>query len=164
MKARIRSAQELARDSQELLSRKYSNPAEALDELVALLSNGRRYEWIGIYLNAGKTSGAPEWRTGDGEATPEGTKTRVAVKIATETLGAVEICHESKTLSYEDQVLLKRVAAQLAKYLSTTGKPLMRKLRERAAGHSENGSAQKLRPESDRATPRQRAVGAPSRA
>ena len=164
MKARIRSAQELARDSQELFSRKYSNPAEALDELVALLSNGRRYEWIGIYLNAGRTSGAPEWRTGEGEASPDGTKTRVTVKIATEVLGAIEVCHQAKTLPYEDQVLLKRVAAQLAKYLSTTGKPLMRKLRERVAETNGAGAAQKLRPESEHTAPRQRAAGAHSRA
>lgn len=142
MKARIKTAPELLREVDSLLATKHLSAASALDGLAELLSAQRRYEWIGIYLAAGPVS-QPSASTlsEDGNAA---SRHVAPVRVAARTLGAIEIrSSRANAFSYRDRVLLKQMAAKLARYLVTSGKPLLRKLRAAADSANEIESTQR---------------------
>lgn len=142
MKARIKSAPELLREVDSVLAAKHQSAASALDELAELLSVQRRYEWIGIYLAAGPVS-QPNASTlsEDGNAA---SRHVAPIRLAARALGAIEVrSSRANAFSYRDRVLLKQIAAKLARYLVTNGKPLLRKLRSAATSANETESSQR---------------------
>ena len=142
MKARIKSAPELLREVDSVLAAKHQSAASALDELAELLSVQRRYEWIGIYLAAGPVSQPnASVLSEDGNAA---SRHVAPIRLAARTLGAIEVrSSRANAFSYRDRVLLKQIAAKLARYLVTSGKPLLRKLRSAADSTNEMESSQR---------------------
>jgi len=131
MKARIKTASELLRQVDSLLAARHASAASVLDELAELLSGQRRYEWIGIYLAAGPAS-EPAASTPSQDQQPA-SRHVAPIRLAARTLGAIEVrSSRPNAFSYKDRILLKRIAAKLARYLATSGKPLFRKLRAAA--------------------------------
>ena len=156
MKARIKTASELLRQVDSLLAAKHASAASVLDELAELLAAQRRYEWIGIYLAAGPASEvassplARDAQPASGHVAP--------IRLAARTLGAIEVgSSRANAFSYKDRVLLKQIAAKLARYLANSGKPLIRKLRAAAEASSETGA---LRKPATKAAAEQRAATA----
>jgi hypothetical protein len=93
-----------------------------LDEVAGILSRGRDYEWVGIYLRV-NGSGPEEARRGAaGLVAP--------IHVGRRMLGVIEVTGAHQ--HHEDGLLLKEVAARLARFLSGNGKWLLRKLREAA--------------------------------
>jgi hypothetical protein len=114
-----------------VLQRRTISPTAApLDEVAAILCEGRHYSWIGIYLVAAPASGVRK------KTSPEAPQSRVVmpIKLGQHVFGAIEVRGEDgNTLAGEDRILLKRVATRLAKYLHGPGAYLVRKAREAAA-------------------------------
>ncbi len=139
--------------------RAISPTAAPLDEVAAILCEGRRYSWVGIYLVAGQSpapaSGArrtPVQTTSEAQAV-------VPIRLGQLALGAIEVRGESgKPLAGEDRILLKRVAARLAKYLHGPGAYLARKARE-AAAEQPQPSEVRHQPASEKAQERTLAAG-----
>jgi putative methionine-R-sulfoxide reductase with GAF domain len=89
----------------------------------------------------------------------------VPIKIAQRVLGVIDVESDRlDALRYKDQIILRRTAGLLARYLSLRGSLLTRKLR---AANPQSGAeaAAKLQPESDRAAgaARKMAAGATTR-
>jgi putative methionine-R-sulfoxide reductase with GAF domain len=176
MKARVQTAPELLRQVDSLLAARHTSAASVLDELAELLSGQRRYEWIGIYLAAGPAS-EPDVSTLSQDERPA-SRHVAPIRLAARTLGAIEVrSSRPNAFSYKDRVLLTQIATKLARYLATSGKPLLRKLRAAAEASPETqgvqrkpatkASAAELRAATAGSTPHdaqmRRAVGAPSR-
>lgn len=134
-----------------VLQRRATSPAAApLDEVAAILCEGRHYSWIGIYLVAAPASG-PRKKT-----SPETPESRVVmpIKLGQHVFGAIEVRGENgKGLAGEDRILLKRVAVRLAKYLHGPGAYLVRKAREAAAQQPQPSEA-RHQPASEKAPER----------
>lgn len=147
MKARIKTAPELLRQVDSLLATKHTSVASALDEIAELLSTQRRYEWIGIYLAAGPVSEpAASTLSEDGSAA---SRHVAPIRLAARTLGAIEVrSSRPNAFAYKDRVLLKQIAAKLARYLVSSGKPLLRKLRSAAVAPSAEIESRKRKPAS----------------
>jgi putative methionine-R-sulfoxide reductase with GAF domain len=142
MKTRIQTASELLRQVDSLLGAKHASAASVLDELVELLSGQRRYEWIGIYLAAGPAS-EPAASTPSQDQQPA-SRHVAPIRLAARTLGAIEVrSSRPNAFSYKDRILLKQITVKLARYLVTSGKPLVRKLRTAAGTSPEIKSLQR---------------------
>jgi putative methionine-R-sulfoxide reductase with GAF domain len=157
------SAPELLRASENLLSRRRRETLEVLDELAALICNHRRYEFVGIYLAAGKrTVSQAESGIAKGprvNAAPEG-ELAVPVRIAGRTLGLLVVQSEpGRRVSRQDAVVLKQICARLAVYLATEGKALRRKLRQPDEVTAE--APRKVQPASERPVAGRRAAAGP---
>lgn len=134
-----------------------------LDEVIKLLSQGRRYTWVGVYLAVGETSQQLLGAGGEAHlgqvALPETrSKILVSMKLAGRELGvlSVENDHEH-AFGAEDRVLLENVANRLARFFAGRGKYLVKKAREAAA---DAPKAQARAPQSASAQPaRSTAVG-----
>lgn len=115
-----------------VLSRRPSTSAQPLDEVAEVLSGGRHYAWVGIYLVAG-----PSPSSRQPAATPVASsraRTVIPIRLGQHQFGAIEVEAESgRALSGGDRVLLKRVATSLAQFLHGPGAYLVRKAREAAA-------------------------------
>jgi GAF domain-containing protein len=111
-----------------------------LEEIVDVLSRGRHYTWVAIYLTAGNNAsqrllGA----SGDPHpaqlARPE-TKSKILVsmRIAGRELGVLDVeSDRENAFGSEDRVLLEGVADLLARFLAGPGKYLVLKARTAAA-------------------------------
>lgn len=97
-----------------------------LDEVAGILARGRHYEWVGIYLRINES--------GPGEAQRAAPALVAPIHVGRRMLGAIEAA--GARLGHEDRLLLKEVAARLARFLSGNGKWLVRKLREAAAART----------------------------
>ena len=127
-----RPTRELQAKIDAALSRRPTPSAQPLDEVAEILSAGRHYAWVGIYLIAGERSGASQRAAASAAATKD--RSVIAIRLGQHEFGAIEVEAESgKTLAAEDRVLLKRVAATLARFLHGPGACLVRKAREAAA-------------------------------
>lgn len=119
-------------DIEGVLSRPFTPNSSPLEEVADVLSEGRRYSWVGIYLTVDKKKSSALMETGHHPATltVPGTQSKVliSIKIAGRELGVlnVESAHES-AFGSEDRVLLERVAGLLARFLTGPGKYLVRK-------------------------------------
>jgi len=108
-----------------------------LDQVVEVLSRGRGYSWVGIYLAAGDAEPAPgamvttEAESGSHAAPRSGVKLAVPIKIASRILGIIEVeAAPARPFSRQEQTLLSQVAEEVARYLTTDrGKLLSRKAR-----------------------------------
>ncbi|MBV9340637.1 MAG: hypothetical protein JO159_07075 [Acidobacteria bacterium] len=101
-----------------------------LEDVVALLSEGRHYSWVGIYLTLDKKSSSPLLETAvhPGQMAVPGTRKKilVALKIAGRELGFLNIeSNRDAALGSEDRVLLEGVADLLARFLTGPGKYLL---------------------------------------
>ncbi len=125
-----------------------------LEDVAEALYRGRRYDSIAIYLVAGSkvirqsfcgpvppaqtfeqgmntvstpvqigTTGSPETKS----------QITVPIKIAARTLGLINVESDREhAFSGKERVLLKEVAARLARYLTSRGKVIVRHVREQA--------------------------------
>lgn len=114
------------------LSRRPKASAQPLDEVAEILSQGRHYAWLGIYLVAGACSGSSQPPATAVAASRA--RTVIPMRLGQHQFGIIEVEPETgRTLSGQDRILLKRVAARLALYLHGPGAYLVRKAREAAA-------------------------------
>lgn len=108
-----------------------------LDRVIELLTCGRHYGWVGIYLISGEDSRQQLLGPGGVEhphqiaAPATRSKILVSIKLAGRDLGvlAVESDHEN-AFGSEDRVLLEQVADLLARFLTGSGKYIARKARQ----------------------------------
>lgn len=107
-----------------------------LDEVTGILSAARPYAWIGIYLLVNDVAQREAFRGPAPDArvvrAPEHAgQLVVPIRLGIRVLGVLEVAGEQ--LGPRERVFLKGVATRLARFLSTNGKWLMRKVRESAA-------------------------------
>ena len=103
-----------------------------LEDIAAILCEGRHYSWVGIYLSLDKHSSSPLLETAvhPTHVAVPGTRKKilVAIKIAGRELGSLSVESESEhALGPEDRVLLESVADLLARFLAGPGKYLVLK-------------------------------------
>lgn len=153
-----RSARELQTGIEQVLLRHPSPGSAPLDEVAAILSLGRHYDWIGVYLVAGPQ---PAGATGKGSTvSSRGAGNVIPIRLGQHVYGAIEVrAEKGKALAGEDRILLKSVAVRLAKYLHGPGAVLVRRAREAAAAEPELPPARGYQPESEKAQPRSLAAG-----
>jgi putative methionine-R-sulfoxide reductase with GAF domain len=131
-----RPAPEVLADIERLLAA--NKPAfheSPLNEVIEVLSKGRHYAWVGIYLALGENPQLVGESGPAAMALPQSrTKILVSMKIAGRELGmiAAESEHED-AFGREDRVLLENVASVLARFLSGPGKYLVRRARQAAS-------------------------------
>ena len=106
-----------------------------LEDIATLLVDGRHYSWVGIYLtvNGNSSSALAENSAAvhPGRVALRGTlkKIIVSIKIAGRELGFLSVeTDRENALGSEDRVLLERVAGLLARFLSSKGKYLVRRV------------------------------------
>ena len=144
-----RTARELQAQIEQVLLRRPKPTSAPLDEVARILSDGRHYAWIGIYLVAGQ-------RPASGKAVASSlvqakSRTVIPVRLGQHEFGAIEVQAESgKTLSGKERILLKQVAVRLDKFLHGPGACLVRKAREAAAEQPSSTQA-RHQPASERA-------------
>jgi GAF domain-containing protein len=108
-----------------------------LDGVIELLTCGRHYSWVGIFVIAGEDSRQQLLGAGGDElphqitAPTTRSKILVSIKLAGRDLGvlAVESDHEN-AFGSEDRVLLEQVAYLLARFFTGSGKYIVRKARQ----------------------------------
>lgn len=106
-----------------------------LNQVIEVLSKGRHYAWVGIYLALGDNPQLVGESGPAAMALPQSrTKILVSIKIAGRELGmiAAESEHEH-AFGREERVLLENVAGVLARFLYGPGKYLVRRAREAAS-------------------------------
>jgi putative methionine-R-sulfoxide reductase with GAF domain len=151
-----RPARELLGQIEELLASRepQTTRRSPLDEVIRLLSEGRHYAWVGIYLAVGDRK--PKSLLGKGDAAQEShhkpgaksPKLLLPIKIGAHEVGAIEV--ESAhpfAIANQDRVLIEKVAQALARYLTGNGKWVVRRVREAA-----QRGAEAARMESKKAT------------
>lgn len=119
-----------------------------LDDVIELLSRGRHYSWVGIYLTVGETA-AQQLLGAGGEADPgrvtlPGTRTKILVslKLAGRELGVLSVeSDRENAFAAEDRVLLEKTADLLARFLAGPGKYLARQARKRVAGSASRSAS-----------------------
>lgn len=143
-----RTPRELQAEIEQSLKRRPSPNAAPLEDVAEILSAGRHYLWIGIYLTAGPGPADA--------ATKEKMQGRTVVPIAIgrHLYGALVVQGEKgRPVAGEDRILLKEAAACLARFLHGPGAYLMRKAREAAAEQPHSADA-RHQPASERAPER----------
>jgi hypothetical protein len=111
-----------------------------LEDVVDLLSRGRHYTWVAIYLTAGNNASQRLLGAGGGphpaQARPEAkSKVLVSMRIAGRELGVLDVeSDRENAFGSEDRVLLEKGADLLARFLAgPAGKYLVLKARSLAA-------------------------------
>ena len=107
-----------------------------LEDIAELLSHGRHYTWMGIYLVVGGSVAQPLLGAG-GVPHPEQmaraetrSKLLVSIKLAGRELGVLDVeSDRENAFGSEDRVLLENVANRLARFLTGRGKYLVREAR-----------------------------------
>jgi putative methionine-R-sulfoxide reductase with GAF domain len=143
-----------------VLQRRAISPTAApLDEVAAILCEGRRYSWVGIYLVAGQSPAPGSGTRQAASQTTSESHVVVPIRLGQHALGAIEARSESgKPLTGQERILLKGVAARLAKYLHGPGAYLVRKAREVAANQPQPSEG-RLQPASEKVPERTLAAG-----
>ena len=134
-----RAPQELLAEIEELLARNTPTfGSSPLDEVVGLLSRGRHYAWVGIYLALSKDAKNLVGVSGAAPETMAATTSRARILVSMR-LGGREVgvlAAESDKefgFSHTDRVLLESVADALARFLSGKGEYLIRRARRTGA-------------------------------
>jgi putative methionine-R-sulfoxide reductase with GAF domain len=122
----------LADISHALASNQPSFHRSPLELVAELLSDGRHYSWVGIYLSFDKnSSSALLEKTGHpGHVATPGARKKilVSIKIAGRELGFLSVeSDRENAVGVEDRVLLERVSGLLARFLSGKGRYLVRR-------------------------------------
>lgn len=163
MKTRILAPRQVLAQIDQVLAQKLSPQDVAqrkpLQDFVEALSRARGYSWVGIHLEAGSVSGPrilPRFKP----LRPRKAHIAVPIKIAGRVLGALEVASERENpFGIADRVLLKQVAARLARFLTSTGKVLLRHERERQSALVSAHEARGYRPASQKAATLRAAAG-----
>lgn len=151
----------LAQIQKVLAENKPAFDCSPLDRVIEILSEGRHYSWMGIYL---AVPGDEQHLLGSsGEAglhstsTPQAhSKMLVSMKMGWREIGVLAAESERPyPFGPEDRVLLEKVAELLARFLASRGKYLLRRAREKAA---ENPAVPARRPQSASRTQLSRAA------
>ena len=129
-----RPAKSILADIQLTLAAKPSIHDSPLETVAGLLCEGRHYGWVGIYLTLDRKS-APALLQDASELHPNqiaNPSTRkkiiIAMKIAGREVGTLNVeSSREDSFGSEDRVLLEQVAGVLARFLTGTGKYLVRK-------------------------------------
>ena len=149
------------------------------DRLVQQSFRGPKPLWHAFA--AGQANVGTVWQSGKMKVVPDISKDQnyckffgevrseiiVPIKRAGRVVGVIDVeSHRRNAFAYVDQVLLRRVAMQLARFFTADGRLLLRKLREAVSNHrvTEAANQQKLQPASERPEPARRAAGAAPRA
>jgi putative methionine-R-sulfoxide reductase with GAF domain len=131
-----RSTRDLLVDiEQALAANRPSFHDSPLEKVAGLLAEGRHYSWVGIYLTLEKDSATPLLQNAvhPAEFAAAGTRKKVIVsmKIAGREIGFLNIeSNRENAFGSDEKVLLERVAAMLAKFLTGPGKYLVRRANE----------------------------------
>ena len=132
MKPFLSTREILARVEETLAENRPSFHHSPLEEVAALVADGRHYSWVGIYLKLDEKS-APallENFLHPAEFAAAGTQKKmiVSMKIAGREVGFLNIeSDRGNAFGSEERVLLERVAYLLAKFLVGPGKYLLRR-------------------------------------
>ena len=121
-------------ETERLLAGRPSFHHSPLEDLADVLTSGRHYSWVGIYLTVDKKTSSALQESGShpAQVAMPGTveKIVVSIKIAGRELGFLAVESERQhTFGAEDRVLLERVAGLLARFLTGRGKYLLLKAR-----------------------------------
>jgi len=103
-----------------------------LDQVVEVLVRGRGYSWVGIYLAAGEALASGSMAATEAKSgAHSNTKLAIPIKIASRTMGAIEVeAPSARSFSGREQALLGQVAEEIGRYLTTNqGKLLSRRAR-----------------------------------
>ena len=147
-----------------------------LDQVLELLAEGRSYESLSIYLvlgdsvklvsHAGSVPASDRFAFGEGSvgATAKNGITRVKdiamnvpgarpelavpIKLAARVLGVVDV--QSTRLTSSDNILVHEVAHLIARFLTSSGKRLVRKAREKEAVAVAESATKRYRATSDK--------------
>ncbi|HUK24065.1 MAG TPA: hypothetical protein VLV49_05755 [Terriglobales bacterium] len=125
---------------EQVLSARPQAHGSPLEKAVEVLSGGRHYTWVGIYLAVSanftqKLAGGGEPHPGQMARPETRSKVIVSIKLAGRELGLLDAeSDRENAFGTEDRVLLENVAALVARFLTGPGKYLARKARESAAG------------------------------
>lgn len=127
-----RSAERIISDIERLLADNqpcfHSSP---LEQVVEILTQGRRYSWVGIYLSLDKRASSPLLESAHpAHLAVPGTvkKIVISIRIAGRELGSLSVeSDRENSFGAEDRVLLEHVAGQLARFLTSRGKYLVRR-------------------------------------
>jgi hypothetical protein len=135
LKTRILAPRQVLAQVDQVLARKLSVQDVArrkpLEDVAESLAQARGYSWVGIHLQAGSVS-VPQVSRGSKSMRPRNSHMAVPIRIAGRVLGALEVASDRENgFGIADRVLLKQVAARLARFLTSTGKVLLRRERER---------------------------------
>ena len=127
-----RSAQSVISDIERILA--HNQPSfhhSPLEQVVEILTQGRRYSWVGIYLTLSKQASSPLLESAHpAHLAVAGTvkKIVISIRIAGRELGSLSVeSDRENSFGSEDRVLLEHVAGQLARFLTSTGKYLVRR-------------------------------------
>ena len=132
----FRSTRDLLADiDQALAENRPSFHESPLETVAGLLAEGRHYGWVGIYLTLEKQLATPLVPGAAHPAQFEASGTRkkviVTMKIAGREIGFLNVeSNRENAFGADERVLLERVAALLAKFLTGPGKYLARKAGE----------------------------------
>lgn len=156
-----RPTRELQTQIEAALNRRPTASAQPLEEVAEILSSGRHYGWVGIYLIAGARPGARQPAATPAASSPA--RGVVTIRLGQHEFGAIEVeAERGKALTAGDRVLLKGVAASLARFLHGPGAHLVRKAREAAAAELPAQQA-RHQPTSERVQERSRAAAGEGR-
>lgn len=120
---------------EKLAQAREARPAEILNTIVAALSDGRRYQWTGIYLAVENLS-MRQASSGPAPETISLSDVRaeivVPIRLGARTLGLI-VAETGRTAVGKERALLRQVAKLVARYLTTDrSKQLLRQTREKA--------------------------------
>jgi hypothetical protein len=159
LKTRILPPRQVLAQVDEALAQKLSLRDVArqkpLEDVVAVLREGRRYLRASVELGQGGT----EVAHGVGSAPSSKSLAAFPIKIASRTLGNLQVEGEN-AISPQDRVLLKQVAMRLARFLTSRGKVILRHQREsESRQRAQNPEDRGYQPASEKAASLRMAAG-----
>lgn len=136
--------------------------AEVLEGVLDLVREQRRFESASVHVDLnGELIALCGSATGDAK---DSLISPIPVRIGARKIGELRVAGERSELSYADDVLLRRLAKSLARFLTSTGKTLVRHARQSNQEAAERKAERKLQPASERRPSAQKAaVGAAAR-
>lgn len=112
-----------------------------LEDIAQILTSGRNYTWVGIYIAVSRNEAQKQVLSSEGAPHPEQmarpetrTKILVSIKFAGREIGVLDVeSDRGNAFGSEDRVLMENVADTLARFLAGPGKYLARKAHNTAA-------------------------------
>ncbi|HEY4052513.1 MAG TPA: hypothetical protein VGL74_02155 [Terriglobales bacterium] len=116
-----------------------------LEDVVALLTDGRQYGWVGVYLSSDrKSSSALLETTHPAQVAVAETRKKivVSIRIAGREIGSLGVESDREhSFGSDDRVLLEQVAGLLARFLTGKGKYLVRRALQSAPAATPKAAA-----------------------
>jgi putative methionine-R-sulfoxide reductase with GAF domain len=129
-----RPTREILADMDAILAAKSTIRTSPLEHVANILSSGRHYCWVAIYLSVEVESSRQLLGAGrdphPGQMSSPSTRSKVlvSIKLAGREIGILDVESEhDHAFGREDQVLLENVAHRLARFLTGPGKYLVRR-------------------------------------